>query len=103
MAHNSGIEWTESTWNPVTGCTKVSPGCRRCYAERMAKRLQAMGQPNYRNGFRLTVHEHALDLPLTWKKPQIIFVNSMSDLFHKDVPVAFIEKVFSVMRSFSIQ
>ena len=97
MATSSSIEWTESTWNPVTGCTKISPGCAHCYAERMAKRLRAMGQANYRNGFRLTVHEHALRLPLTWKRPQTIFVNSMSDLFHRDVPAAFIHEVFAVM------
>ena len=94
---NTKIEWTESTWNPVTGCTKVSPGCANCYAERMARRLQAMGQPNYRNGFRVTLHEHALDIPLRWKKSQMIFVNSMSDLFHKAVPVSFIRKVFDTM------
>jgi protein gp37 len=98
MANNSAIEWTESTWNPLTGCTKISPGCKHCYAERMAKRLQAMGQPNYVNGFRLTMHAQTLELPLTWKKPQYIFVNSMSDLFHKDVPVTFIQQVFDVMR-----
>ena len=74
----STIEWTESTWNPVTGCTKVSPGCQNCYAERMAKRLKAMGQPNYRNGFEVTCHEHVLETPLTWKKPQTTFVNSIS-------------------------
>ena len=93
----SKIEWTESTWNPVTGCTKISEGCKNCYAERMAKRLQAMGQPNYKNGFELTLHEHVLDYPLHWKKPQVIFVNSMSDLFHEDVPESFIFKVFDVM------
>ncbi len=98
MAEHSGIEWTESTWNPLTGCTKVSPGCKHCYAERMAKRLQAMGQPSYRNGFKLTMHANLLDKPLEWKKPQFIFVNSMSDLFHKDVPVAFILEIFAVMR-----
>lgn len=97
MGANSAIEWTESTWNPVTGCTKISPGCKHCYAERMAKRLHAMGQPNYRNNFRLTLQPHALELPLTWKKPQVIFVNSMSDLFHKNVPVEFILQVFEVM------
>ena len=97
MATKSSIEWTESTWNPLTGCTKISPGCQHCYAERMALRLQAMGQPNYANGFKLTLHEQALDLPLHWKKPQTIFVNSMSDLFHKDVPVEFIQRVFDVM------
>jgi protein gp37 len=98
MAHGSSIEWTESTWNPVTGCTKVSPGCKHCYAERMAARLQAMGQPNYARGFEVTLHERALELPLTWKKPQTIFVNSMSDLFHDKVPEAFIRRVFDVMR-----
>ena len=97
MATNSSIEWTEATWNPVTGCTKVSPGCKNCYAERMSERLQAMGQANYRNGFELTLHEHVLELPLKWKKPRVIFVNSMSDLFHKDVPVAFIQRAFDVM------
>jgi protein gp37 len=94
----SQIEWTESTWNPLTGCNKISPGCKHCYAERMAMRLQAMGQPNYANGFKLTMHEHVLTRPLQWKNPQIIFVNSMSDLFHKDVPVEFVQKVFEVMR-----
>jgi len=97
MALNSRIEWTECTWNPVTGCTNISAGCLNCYAERMARRLQAMGQPNYRNGFRLTLHPHMLELPLRWKQPRTIFVNSMSDLFHKDVPFDFIEKVFDVM------
>lgn len=97
MAQGSGIEWTESTWNPVTGCTKISPGCKYCYAERMAERLQAMGQPNYANGFQLTLQPHMLELPLRWKKPQTIFVNSMSDLFHEDVPVDYITSVFSVM------
>lgn len=94
----SKIEWTESTWNPVTGCTKISTGCKNCYAERMAKRLQAMGQFNYRNGFTLTCHPHVLDLPLHWKKPQMIFVNSMSDLFHKEVPKEFILKIFATMK-----
>jgi len=94
----SKIEWTESTWNPLTGCTKISPGCKNCYAERMAKRLQAMGQEKYRNGFNLTLHPASLDEPLLWKKPRMIFVNSMSDLFHKDVPEDFIQQVFSVMR-----
>ncbi|HLE52494.1 MAG TPA: phage Gp37/Gp68 family protein [Anaerolineales bacterium] len=98
MSSNSQIEWTESTWNPLTGCTKVSPGCKHCYAERMALRLQAMGQPNYANGFKLTLHSQALELPLSWKKPQIIFVNSMSDLFHEDVPLEFVQKVFDVMK-----
>jgi protein gp37 len=98
MALASSIEWTESTWNPVTGCTKLSPGCKHCYAERMSERLLAMGQPNYRNGFNLTLQPHVLELPLQWKKPQTIFVNSMSDLFHKDVPLAFIRRAFDVMR-----
>jgi len=98
MASQSKIEWTESTWNPITGCTKVSPGCKNCYAERMAKRLKAMGNPSYENGFKLTMHEHMLNRPLEWKKPQMIFVNSMSDLFHKDVPIAFIQSVFDVMK-----
>ncbi len=98
MAAQSRIEWTESTWNPVTGCTKISPGCNNCYAERMAKRLKAMGQPNYVNGFKPTMHEKTLSLPLSWKKPQRIFVNSMSDLFHKDIPDDFIMRVFDVMR-----
>src|SRR4051794_2717341 len=97
MGMNSAIEWTESTWNPVTGCTKISPGCKHCYAERMAERLQAMGQRNYRNGFELTLQPHAVELPLRWKKPQRIFVNSMSDLFHKDVPAEFIGQVFDTM------
>jgi len=98
MSARSNIEWTESTWNPITGCTKISPGCKHCYAERMALRLRAMGQANYANGFKLTMHEHMLELPLGWKKPQMIFVNSMSDLFHEGVPLAFIQKVFDVMR-----
>lgn len=98
MGVKSQIEWTESTWNPVTGCTKISPGCKHCYAERLAFRLQAMGQRNYANGFALTLQEQALELPLRWKKPQVIFVNSMSDLFHKNVPVDFISRVFDVMR-----
>ena len=97
MSTQSSIEWTETTWNPVTGCTKISDGCKHCYAERMATRLQAMGVEKYRNGFNLTVHESVLEEPLRWKKPRIVFVNSMSDLFHESVPVAFIESVFRVM------
>lgn len=97
MATNSSIEWTEATWNPVTGCTMISPGCARCYAERMSKRLKAMRNPNYKNGFRLTLQPHMLELPLRWRKPQTIFVNSMSDLFHVDVPVDYIRQVFEVM------
>ena len=94
----SKIEWTESTWNPLTGCNKISPGCKFCYAERMAKRLQAMGQANYAKGFKLSMHPQTLEKPLEWKKPQVIFVNSMSDLFHKDVPVNFIQSAFDVMK-----
>lgn len=101
MAHNSSIEWTESTWNPVTGCTKISPGCKNCYAERLAKRLKAMGQANYQNGFQLTLQPQMLEVPLKWKKPQTIFVNSMSDLFHKNVPEDYILKVFEVMNKAS--
>ena len=97
MANASAIEWTEATWNPLTGCTKVSAGCKYCYAERLSKRLQAMGQANYRNGFKLTMHEHMLDLPLRWRRPRTIFVNSMSDLFHPKVPDEFIFRVFEVM------
>lgn len=97
MAQLSKIEWTGSTWNPVTGCTKISPGCANCYAERMAKRLKAMDNPSYINGFDVTLHERILDYPLKWKKPQMIFVNSMSDLFHQKVPVGFIDKIFDVM------
>lgn len=95
---NSKIEWTESTWNPLTGCTKISEGCKHCYAERMALRLQAMGQPHYQNGFELTIHPDALQIPLKWKKSRVIFVNSMSDLFHAQVPLDFIFDVFSVMK-----
>ena len=94
----STIEWTDATWNPVTGCTKVSPGCKFCYAELMAARLKAMGQPNYRNGFKLTLQEHMLGRPLTWRKPRMVFVNSMSDLFHEDVPDKYIQRVFAVMQ-----
>jgi protein gp37 len=97
MGTQTTIEWTESTWNPLTGCTKVSPGCKHCYAERMSSRLRAMGQANYANGFRLTLHDRVLELPLTWRKPQVIFVNSMSDLFHADVPEPFIARVFDTM------
>lgn len=97
MAAKSQIEWTESTWNPVTGCTKISDGCKNCYAEKLALRLKAMGQANYKDGFKLTLQPKMLELPLSWKKPQTIFVNSMSDLFHKDVPLDYIQKVFNVM------
>lgn len=97
MSAKSPIEWTESTWNPVTGCDKISAGCKNCYAEQLSRRLKAMGQKNYVNGFKLTLQPHMLELPLKWKKPQMIFVNSMSDLFHKDVPVDYIRQVFDVM------
>ncbi len=97
MAQNSKIEWTQRTWNPVTGCTKISTGCKNCYAHRMALRLKAMGQPNYRNGFRVTKHPHVLKTPLRWKQPRTIFVNSMSDLFHQAVDLDFISSVFEVM------
>ena len=98
MAANSSIEWTEATWNPVTGCTKISSGCKNCYAERMTRRLQAMGQPNYASGFNVKTHRKVLALPLRWKKSRRVFVNSMSDLFHEDVPVEFILEVFRIMR-----
>ncbi len=93
----SSIDWTEMTWNPITGCTKVSAGCKFCYAEVMAKRLQSMGVEKYKNAFQITLHEDALPIPYTWKKQKIVFVNSMSDLFHEDVPFDFIKRVFSVM------
>lgn len=98
MPSQSSIEWTESTWNPITGCTKVSPGCKHCYADRMAKRLKAMGLDKYANGFELTLHEDELERPLDIKKPEVIFVNSMSDLFHEKVPIEFIQRIFDVMR-----
>jgi len=91
------IEWTQSSWNPVTGCSKISLGCENCYAERMAVRLCAMGRFRYRNGFRVTLHPDMVEVPLGWRVPQMVFVNSMSDLFHHDVPDAFIRDVFSVM------
>lgn len=95
----TSIEWTEATWNPVTGCSKVSPGCTNCYAERMAQRLRAMGQPNYRDGFAVRVHRHMLDVPTRWQKSRMVFVNSMGDLFHDEVDATFIQDVFEVMRS----
>jgi len=98
MATNSHIEWTDATWNPVTGCTKISPGCKHCYAERLAKRLQAMGQKNYRDGFKVTLQPQMLEIPLKWRSPRRIFVNSMSDLFHEDVPLPYIQDVFEIMR-----
>jgi len=99
MAERSTIEWTEATWNPVTGCSKVSAGCKHCYAERLAHRLQAMGSVRYRNGFAVTLHPDALDLPQRWRQPRMIFVNSMSDLFHEHVPLEFIQRVFATMRA----
>jgi len=99
MAQKSKIEWTENTWNPVTGCTKISAGCKNCYAHKMALRLQSMGQAKYINGFSVTLHPGCLEDPFNWKKPSMIFVNSMSDLFHKDVPIDYIKDVFSVMNS----
>jgi protein gp37 len=98
MANSSHIEWTDATWNPVTGCSKVSPGCKFCYAERLAHRLQAMGQKNYKNGFEVTLQPHMLEHPLHWRKPRRVFVNSMSDLFHNDVPTTYIKQVFGIMR-----
>src|ERR1700719_437197 len=98
MANNSHIEWTDATWNPVTGCSKISPGCKFCYAERLSRRLQAMGQKNYRNGFKVTLQPHMLEHPLLWKQPRRIFVNSMSDLFHDEVHESYIARVFDVMR-----
>lgn len=98
MSTTSKIEWTETTWNPVTGCTKISEGCRNCYADRMSSRLQSMGQPHYKNGFHVTTHEDSITLPFQWRKPQLVFVNSMSDLFHKDVPFEFISQIFTVMQ-----
>jgi len=97
MAQRSGIEWTDATWNPVTGCSKISPGCKHCYAERMALRLQLMGQPRYRDGFDLTLQSDLVDKPLSWSTPRFIFVNSMSDLFHEAVPLSFIQRIFSVI------
>jgi protein gp37 len=99
MRGKSHIEWTESTWNPVTGCSKMSAGCKNCYAERMAARLQSMGNPRYADGFNVTLHPDLVDAPKAWKSSRIIFVNSMSDLFHEKVPLAFIKQVFATMRA----
>lgn len=96
---SSSIEWTEMTWNPTTGCNKVSAGCKHCYAEVMARRLQAMGVEKYKDGFKLQVHPEALKIPYGWKSSKVVFVNSMSDLFHKDVPFSFIQQVFDVMNN----
>jgi protein gp37 len=97
MASQSSIEWTDATWNPVTGCSKVSAGCKFCYAERLAVRLQAMGQPRYADGFSVTLHPDLLDAPRRWRLPRLVFVNSMSDLFHEEVPFSFIRRVFQTM------
>lgn len=101
MGDKSAIEWTDATWNPVTGCSKVSPGCKNCYAERLATRLHAMGNPRYENGFDLTLHHDQITLPLRWKQPKKIFVNSMSDLFHEEIPDDFIFQTFNVMEKAS--
>jgi protein gp37 len=93
----SSIEWTEMTWNPTTGCNKLTTGCKFCYAEIMSRRLKAMGQKKYENGFKLALHPATLKIPYTWKKPQLVFVNSMSDLFHKDIPLSYIQQIFKVM------
>jgi protein gp37 len=98
MGERSNIEWTEATWNPVTGCSKVSAGCQRCYAERLALRLQAMGNARYRHGFKVTLHPDLIELPKRWREPRLIFVNSMSDLFHEHVPLEFIQQVFTTMQ-----
>ena len=95
----SNIEWTELTWNPVTGCNKVSPGCKNCYAEVMSKRLKSMGAEKYKDGFKLRLHHDALNIPYRWKKPKVVFVNSMSDLFHEEVPLDFVKTVFAVMNN----
>jgi protein gp37 len=97
VGDQTAIEWTDATWNPVTGCTKISPGCKHCYAERLALRLRAMGNPRYRAGFDVTLHADQIELPLRWRRPRRIFVNSMSDLYHAAVPDAYIERVFDVM------
>src|SRR2546421_4790029 len=97
MGTRSNIEWTELTWNPVTGCTKISQGCKNCYAERMAKRLHAMGSERYRNKFDVTLHPDLVDLPKRWRSPRLVFVNSMSDLFHPDIPADYIAQVFRTM------
>jgi protein gp37 len=99
MSQKSAIEWTDSTWNPVTGCTKVSPGCKYCYAERLAERWRGVPGHPYEQGFDLRIWADRLIIPLTWKSPRIIFVNSMSDLFHEDVPLSFIRRVFQAMQT----
>src|ERR1700751_3382644 len=98
MADKSNIEWTEATWNPVTGCDKISAGCKNCYAERLSQRLLAMGSYRYRNGFKVTLHEDTIEIPRRWKAPRTIFVNSMSDLFHDSIPLEFIQRIFRTIR-----
>src|SRR5271167_3238372 len=97
MADKSTIEWTDATWNPVTGCTKISAGCDNCYAERFSERFRGVSGHPFENGFDLTLRSERLSQPLEWKRPRTIFVNSMSDLFHKDVPSTFIDLVFGTM------
>ncbi len=97
MGEKTSIQWTDATWNPSTGCSKVSPGCKNCYAERLSHRLKEMRNPKYRRGFRFTLHRDALDLPLKWRKPRKIFVNSMSDLFHESMPEDFLTSCFEIM------
>ena len=99
MSDQTSIEWTDATWNPVTGCQKISPGCKNCYAARLAPRLQAMGNPRYSNGFAINLHHDLIDLPKKWKKPRKVFVNSMSDLFHEEVPLEFIQLVFNTIEN----
>lgn len=101
MAGKTKIEWTECSWNPVTGCTKLSEGCRNCYAATMARRLKAMGNVRYQNGFDVTIHEDLITKPLEWKKSKMIFVNSMSDIFHDDIPEDVILKIFATMNKAS--
>jgi protein gp37 len=98
MPRTTKIEWTHSSWNPATGCTKVSAGCRYCYAERMAKRLQAAGLYRYRNGFKVTLQEDIVELPLRWRKPRLVFAGSMTDLFHEDIPFEYLLRIFETMQ-----
>ena len=102
MSISSKIEWTETTWNPITGCTPISAGCQHCYAARLAKRLKAMGNPRYKNGFEVTIHADLINAPLQWKRPRMVFVNSMSDLFHEDVPDDVIRAIFKTMNDVPI-
>ena len=97
MNQKSKISWTETTWNPITGCSKISQGCKYCYAESKAKELQSIGNPRYRNGFKITLHHDLIDVPRHWRKPRLVFVNSMCDLFHEDVPLDFIKRIFKTM------